>query len=194
MKVCFAKWVIVSAFLTLWNPGEARSENALFTKWQARLGILQWVPFGDLQSGVRAYPGLQAALHTPYAQIAGQSCQAFAEMGYTYWGAANDQDRVAFNVHIVRMFVGLALPLPQAPWLLPRVGLGYHYLKGERVSGVDEYAFIEDGESEVAWHLGAAIEPETDFFNRLFLVAGFDGIPTQPEPTWLGMLAMGFRW
>jgi hypothetical protein len=194
MKIHFAKWMVCFWIMAIAQVQEVCAENLLFTAWQPRFALLEMVPTGELKEGVHPFPGLHFALHTPYADIAGTRWQAFAECGYVYWAAASGQNYVNFDVHIVRLLAGFAMPLPAAHWILARAGLGYHYLRGNRIGGEASYAFIEDGESEMAWHLGLTLEPPTPYFHHVFLTGGFDGIPTLPRITWVGMLALGYRW
>jgi hypothetical protein len=193
MKFLVSQPLAYLACLAFCLVAESRADNLLFTQWQPRLALLEMVPMGRLSQGVVPVPGFQASLHTPYAMVHNQLWQAFADMGYTYWLAGEGQKTNAFDVHIIRLMVGLAMPIPPTPWLLMRAGLGYHYLRGKRKHAGETYAFIEDGESEVAWHLGLSLEPPFPWLRHAFISGGWDVVPTLPAWSWIGNVSIGYR-
>jgi hypothetical protein len=200
----FSVLLVLPALLVMpWAP---RAENLLFSAWQPRVGVIGMLPMGSLTELTRPYPGAHVGFTTPYADISGSRWQAFGEIGNAYLAAtpaAKTGTAPAFDVFALRLMVGLAAPLPGLPVCFARVGLGYHYLRGKRVSdgegasGSGGYAFIEDGESEAAWHFGLTLEPASgkgSLLSHVFFTAGIDGVATSPAFSWVGLVAMGYRW
>lgn len=200
MKPIPTSTFILIAILAIGLAGVTpRAENLLFTAWQPRLGVLGMLPMGSLAARVNPYPSLHLGFSTPYADLGGSRWQAFGEMGHAYFASASKQSspaKPAFDVHALRFMGGLAAPLPAMPGCYARLGLGYHYLRGERIAGTGPsgYAFIEDGESEAAWHMGLSFEPTQGLASKVFAAVGFDGVATHPGVSWLGIAMLGYRW
>lgn len=193
---------IFTAFLILGLLGSSpRAENLLFTSWQPRLGVSGMLPLGTLAAQVTPYPSLHMGFSTPYADFGGSRWLAFGEMGHAYLASTRHASTSAaptFDVHALRFMGGLAAPLPGLSGFYARLGLGYHYLRGKRIGneGTDtsSYAFIEDGESEAAWHIGFAFEPMQGMASKVFAAAGCDGVATYPGVSWVGVAMLGYRW
>ncbi len=178
--------------------------NQLLASWEPQIGVNTMLPLNSLTDLFHPLPGVHLGFTTPYLK----NWVAFAEADYAYWPAQSSP----MGVHVLRTMAGVQPQFQSVTWLSPRLGIGYHYLKGDRELRAEEtYEYVEDGESEVAWHLGFSMAP--DFHARkkspdpmgsliaramgmarhLCLQGGVDIVSTLPHASWIGVLSMGYR-